>query len=72
VSGLVQSPGAYTLDAIRHLPKVVQNTRHVCIEGWDVIGNFGGTRVSDVLTAVGADTSARFLVAVPRSAFRNS
>jgi DMSO/TMAO reductase YedYZ molybdopterin-dependent catalytic subunit len=39
----------------------MQNTRHICIEGWDVIGNFAGTRVDDFLTHVGADASARFL-----------
>jgi DMSO/TMAO reductase YedYZ molybdopterin-dependent catalytic subunit len=61
VSGLVQHQGAYTLDFIRGFPKVVQNTRHVCIEGWDVIGNFGGTRVDDFLTRIGADRSANFL-----------
>jgi DMSO/TMAO reductase YedYZ molybdopterin-dependent catalytic subunit len=61
VSGLVSKPGEYTLDAIRALPKVVQNTEHVCIEGWTVIGNFGGARASDVLALVGADPTARFL-----------
>jgi DMSO/TMAO reductase YedYZ molybdopterin-dependent catalytic subunit len=61
VSGLVRSPGEYTLDSIRALPKVVQNTQHVCVEGWNVIGNFGGARVSDFLASVGADPSARFL-----------
>ena len=61
VEGLVSRPGEYTLDAIRQLPKIVQNTRHVCIEGWDVIGNFGGARVADVLAAVGAAADARFL-----------
>jgi DMSO/TMAO reductase YedYZ molybdopterin-dependent catalytic subunit len=33
------------------------------VEGWDVIGNFGGTRASDFLRAIGADASARFLEA---------
>src|SRR5262245_58444078 len=33
VSGLVQSPGSYSLDALRALPKVVQNTQHICVEG---------------------------------------
>ena len=61
VSGLVQHQGAYTLDSIRGFPKVVQNTRHICIEGWDVIGNFAGTRVDDFLTRIGADRSAKFL-----------
>jgi len=61
VSGLVQRPGDYKMDQIQALPKVVQNTRHVCVEGWDVIGNFGGARASDFLRWVGADTTARFL-----------
>jgi len=61
VEGLVQRPGEYKLAQIQSLPKLVQNTRHVCVEGWDVIGNFGGTRVSDFLRAVGADLTARYL-----------
>jgi hypothetical protein len=63
VEGLVQHPGDYKLEQIQAFPKVVQNTRHVCIEGWDVIGNFGGTRASDFLRAIGADLSARYLEA---------
>jgi DMSO/TMAO reductase YedYZ molybdopterin-dependent catalytic subunit len=61
VEGLVQRPGDYTLQQIQAFPKIVQNTRHVCVEGWDVIGNFGGTRASDFLRAVGADLSAKYL-----------
>ena len=61
VSGLVQRAGAYKLDAIQRLPKVVQNTRHICIEGWDVIGNFGGVRIADFLSHTGADVNAAFL-----------
>lgn len=61
VSGLVARPGEYTLHDLRVLPRVRQNTRHICIEGWDVIGSFGGIRLSDLLTLVGADQGARFL-----------
>jgi DMSO/TMAO reductase YedYZ molybdopterin-dependent catalytic subunit len=61
VSGAVQRPGDYRLAQIQALPRVRQNTRHVCVEGWDVIGRFGGTRLSDFLKLIGADTSARFL-----------
>jgi DMSO/TMAO reductase YedYZ molybdopterin-dependent catalytic subunit len=61
VSGLVSRPGMYTLEALRTLPRVTQNTRHICIEGWDVIGSFGGARLADLLTLVGADPKSRFL-----------
>ena len=61
VSGSVQKPGEYRLEQVRSLPRVRQNTRHVCVEGWDVIGRFGGARLSDFLAMIGADTSARFI-----------
>jgi DMSO/TMAO reductase YedYZ molybdopterin-dependent catalytic subunit len=61
VGGEVQKAGDYTLASIQALPKFTQNTRHVCVEGWDVIGRFGGTRLSDFLRVIGADTSARFI-----------
>jgi DMSO/TMAO reductase YedYZ molybdopterin-dependent catalytic subunit len=61
VKGAVAHPGAYTLDQIKALPKLVQNTRHVCVEGWDVVGRFGGARLGDFLTMVGADRGAGFV-----------
>jgi len=61
ISGAVQKPGEYTLAQIQALPMVRQNTRHVCVEGWDVIGRFGGVRLSDFLKMIGADTTARFV-----------
>jgi DMSO/TMAO reductase YedYZ molybdopterin-dependent catalytic subunit len=61
VSGAMQKPGDYTLAQIQALPKFQQNTRHVCVEGWDVIGRFGGVRLSDFLGAIGADLSAKFV-----------
>jgi DMSO/TMAO reductase YedYZ molybdopterin-dependent catalytic subunit len=63
VEGKVWRSGEYTLAQIRDLPKITQNVRHVCVEGWDAIGNFGGVRISDFLRSVGADPRARFLEA---------
>jgi len=61
VSGAVQKPGDYRLAQIQGLPRIRHNTRHVCVEGWDVIGRFGGARLADFLAMIGADTSARFI-----------
>jgi len=61
VDGEVSTPGDYTLERIRGLTPVKQNTRHVCVEGWDVIGSFGGTPIATLLADAGADTRARFL-----------
>jgi DMSO/TMAO reductase YedYZ molybdopterin-dependent catalytic subunit len=61
VSGAVQKPGDYRLAHVQALPRVRQNTRHVCVEGWDVIGRFGGARLADFLKLVGADPAAPFI-----------
>ena len=61
VSGAVQKPGQYKLSQFQALPRVRQNTRHICVEGWDVIGRFGGARLSDFLNMVGADPAAKFI-----------
>jgi DMSO/TMAO reductase YedYZ molybdopterin-dependent catalytic subunit len=61
VTGDVQRPGEYTLGQVQSLPKLTQNTRHICVEGWDVIGRFGGARISDFLQHVGANLNAKFL-----------
>ncbi len=61
VGGAVQKPGEYKLSQVQALPRIRQNTRHICVEGWDVIGRFGGARLSDFLNTVGADTTARFI-----------
>jgi DMSO/TMAO reductase YedYZ molybdopterin-dependent catalytic subunit len=61
VTGSVQKPGDYTLAQIQSLPLQRQNTRHICVEGWDVVGRFGGTRLSNFLQMIGADLTAKFI-----------
>jgi len=61
VTGNVQKPGSYSLEQIQALPKRTQNVRHICVEGWDVIGRFGGVRLSDFLQMIGVDPGARFV-----------
>ena len=41
------------------------NTHHICVEGWDVIGRFGGARISDFLDLVGADATASYRDSLP-------
>src|SRR5207248_1073042 len=54
--------GAFAIPKLQKtLLKFRQNTRHVCIEGWDVIGRFGGARLADFLQMIGADPAARFI-----------
>jgi len=61
VGGLVSRKTAWTLDALYALPQTSQVTRHICVEGWSAIGKWGGTRFSDFLQRIGADTSAKYV-----------
>ncbi len=61
VGGAVSRAGTYRLEQIQKLPRIRQNTQHVCVEGWDVVGRFGGARIGDFLDAVGADPKASFV-----------
>jgi DMSO/TMAO reductase YedYZ molybdopterin-dependent catalytic subunit len=38
-----------------------QITRHICVEGWSAIGQWGGVRFSEFLRRVGADTTAKYI-----------
>src|SRR6202795_2612257 len=59
VEGDVQHPGEYTLAQIKGLTKLNQNTRHVCVEGWDVVGAFGWAPIWPFLPLGGGDPAAR-------------
>jgi len=61
VSGMVGKPGKYTLDQIKALPKRVQNTRHVCVEGWSMIPKWGGTPLNHFLELIGANLEAKYI-----------
>lgn len=61
VSGLVADKSAWTLDQLRALPQRSDVTRHVCVEGWSMIGQWGGVPLRTFLEKVGADTSAKYV-----------
>jgi hypothetical protein len=43
------------------LPQVRQVTRHVCVEGWSMIGKRSGTPLRTFLERIGADSTARYV-----------
>lgn len=61
VSGLVENTRAWKLEELNALPQETQITRHICVEGWSAIGSWTGTRLSEFLKRVGADTRARYV-----------
>ncbi len=61
VQGLVKYPGLYTLDMIKSLGTTVQNTKHVCVEGWSQNVKWGGTRLRDFLDWIGTNSDAKYV-----------
>jgi DMSO/TMAO reductase YedYZ molybdopterin-dependent catalytic subunit len=62
VDGLVERPGALSIDELKAIGTRTQITRHDCVEGWSVIGKWTGTPLARVLDHVGAKTEARYVV----------
>ncbi len=61
LGGQIQNRQGWSLAALRALPQESQITRLICVEGWRVIGQWGGVRLSDFLQRVGADTTCKYV-----------
>jgi len=62
VDGMVDRPGAFSLDQLRSYPTHSQITEIACEEGWSYIAEWIGVRLSHVLNAVGVQPQARYVV----------
>ncbi len=61
LAGQVAIKTPWTVEQLYALPKVTQITRHVCVEGWSMIGKWTGSPLREFLTRVGADTTAKYV-----------
>jgi DMSO/TMAO reductase YedYZ molybdopterin-dependent catalytic subunit len=61
LSGLVANKRPWTVEQLYALPQVSQVTRHVCVEGWSMIGKWTGAPLKTFLERVGADTTAKYV-----------
>lgn len=61
LSGLIADKRPWSVAQIDSLPQESQITRHVCVEGWSVIGKWSGPRLSVFLRRIGADLTAKYL-----------
>jgi DMSO/TMAO reductase YedYZ molybdopterin-dependent catalytic subunit len=62
VAGLVERPLEFSLDALRALPTRTQVTRHDCVEGWSVIGQWSGVPLAHLLDLARVKPGARHVV----------
>jgi DMSO/TMAO reductase YedYZ molybdopterin-dependent catalytic subunit len=61
LSGLIENKQSWTSEQIAALPEREMIIRHVCVEGWDYIGQWSGVPLRTFLERVGADLKAKYV-----------
>jgi len=61
LSGLIDRRTPWTLQELYQLPQESQVTRHVCVEGWSMIGKWTGVPFRIFLQLIGADLAAKYV-----------
>lgn len=62
IGGLVDAPLSLSLAELQAMPARTQITRHDCVEGWSVIGQWRGPVLADLLERAGVQAEARYVV----------
>jgi DMSO/TMAO reductase YedYZ molybdopterin-dependent catalytic subunit len=61
LSGLIADKRPWTAHQIYALPEQELIVRHICVEGWDYIGQWSGPNFRQFLERVGADLRAKYI-----------
>jgi DMSO/TMAO reductase YedYZ molybdopterin-dependent catalytic subunit len=61
LAGLIADKRPWTAQQIYQLPEQELIIRHICVEGWDYIGQWSGPNLRDFLQRVGADLTAKYV-----------
>ena len=61
LAGRIADKTPWTVSRLHALPRQDQITRHVCVEGWSMIGKWSGTPLRTFLERIGADTTAKYV-----------
>ena len=61
LAGAIGEKRPWTVEQLHVLPQQSQVTRHVCVEGWSMIGKWTGTPLKTFLERIGADLTAKYV-----------
>jgi DMSO/TMAO reductase YedYZ molybdopterin-dependent catalytic subunit len=61
LAGLIQDKRPWTVQQIASLPEQELIIRHICVEGWDYIGQWSGVNLRHFLERIGADLTAKYV-----------
>ena len=60
-AGLIADKRPWILDDIYRFPEQEIIIKHICVEGWDYIGQWSGPNLRQFLTRIGADLTAKYV-----------
>ena len=60
-AGLIADKRPMTLDQLYVIPEQEIIIKHICVEGWDYIGQWSGPNLRRFLTQIGADLTAKYV-----------
>ena len=72
LAGLIDNKAPWTIEQIATLPQQDEIIRHVCVEGWDYIGQWSGVPLRTFLEKVGADTKAQYVTFMTADSYPSS
>ena len=58
LGGLISDKRPWTVGQLAAMPQQEWIIRHVCVEGWDYIGQWSGVNLRVLLERIGADLTA--------------
>jgi DMSO/TMAO reductase YedYZ molybdopterin-dependent catalytic subunit len=61
LAGLIQDKRPWTAQQFNELPETEMIVRHICVEGWDYIGQWSGVNLRHFLERIGADLTAKYV-----------
>ena len=61
LAGLITDKQSWTRQQFDALPQREMTIRHICVEGWDYIGQWSGVPLRHFLERVGADLTAKYV-----------
>jgi DMSO/TMAO reductase YedYZ molybdopterin-dependent catalytic subunit len=62
LSGAIANKQPWTLEQLQAMPQTSYVARHVCVEGWSMIGKWSGVPLRAFLEKVGADLTAKYVM----------
>jgi DMSO/TMAO reductase YedYZ molybdopterin-dependent catalytic subunit len=61
LAGLVGDKRPLALEQLKAMPQTSYVAQHVCVEGWSMIGKWGGVPLRSLLERIGADLTAKYV-----------